>query len=121
MKSYTTGFCIAARKRKTSKLEVLLPELETHMPRRRKLGCIADIPRRRIRSAEVHPNLCRGRALQTTHVGLIMQTDTHGSEQAFEVRTTEIRLAFQFGERVKRLANGVEVDIRGSIIVQALC
>lgn len=102
-----------------TKSEVLLPELEFHILGRRRFRRITDIPRRRIRSTEVHANL-GGVTLQPSHVRLIKQSDPHSSEQTLEIRTAEVRLTLQFGQRVQRLTDGVEVDIGRGVIVQPL-
>lgn len=105
---------------KPGKSKVLLPELELHIPGGRRLRRITDISRRRIGSTEVHTDLGGGMALQSTHVRLLQQSDSHSREQPLKIRPAEVRLTFQFGQRVQSLSNGVEVDIRRSIIVQPL-
>lgn len=104
---------------RTNKLEVLLPELELHILARRRMGSLANLARRRIRPAEVHPDLGL-EPMQARHIRLVLETVAHSREEAAPIGPSEVRAALQLRQRIKVLPDGVEVDIRGGIVIQPL-
>ena len=99
---------------------MLLPELKLDILRRRPYSRLTDLPSRHIRPTEIHSDLRVARILQAGHIRLVNEAVTHGREKPLEIRPPEIRLTSQLRERVEDLPHGVQVDIRGSVIVETL-
>jgi hypothetical protein len=70
---------------------MLLPELEVNLLASSLLTRLMNIPRRNVRSAKVHTDLCPKRALQAIHVGAIQDTIAHTAQQALEIRAAKVR------------------------------
>lgn len=99
---------------------MLLPKLEPHVPLGRLLGRLLNVPRRRIRPAEVDPNVRLQAALQPADVPPVQDPVPHGGEQAPEIGSPEVRPRPQLRERVLGRAHAVEVDVGRSVEVEPL-
>lgn len=102
---------------------MFLPELKLDILRRGRHGSFSDLTSRCIWTAEVHSDL--GAAVQgpvqAGQVGLVLKTVAHGREEALEVGAAEVGATPQLGERVEVLADGVEIDVGGGVVIKTLC
>lgn len=99
---------------------MFLPELEPDVPGGHRLGRFTDLPGCRIRAAKVHSNLRRHGPVEARHVRLVAQPVTHRREEPVEVGPAKVRSTPELSERVDLLADGVEVDVGGGIVVEPL-
>lgn len=102
----------------TSKM--FLPKPKPHLPPRRLPRRPLNIPRRRIRPAEINPHIRLQTPLQPTNIRTIHDPIPHGAEQSPEIGTPEIRARAEFGEGVEGGADAVEVDVCGGVEVHFL-
>lgn len=101
-------------------LEMLLPELEPHIPRTHQPRRIPDFPRRRIRPTEIHADPRRQTPIQPANILPIQNPIPHGAKQSLEIRPSEIRPRLQFSQGVDGSADAVELDIRYRIDIEPL-
>lgn len=91
--------------------EMLLPESKPHLSLGRLLRRPLDIPRRRIRPAEINPHVRLQTALQPANIRTVHDAIPHGSKQLREIRSAEIRSARELCEGILGDADAVEVNI----------
>lgn len=100
--------------------KMFLPEPKPHLPTRRLLSRPLDIPRRRIRPAEINPHIRFQTPLQPADIRTIHNAIPHGTEKPLEIRSAEISPRCQFREGIFGDTDAVEVDVCRGIKIQAL-
>jgi len=90
---------------------MLLPKLEIDLLTCRRFTRTLNIPRRNIGTTEIDTHIRAQRTLQTADIRTIHNAITHPTQQAREIRATEICACLQLSQGIFIRAYGIQDDV----------